>query len=267
VGLLSALGLALWGFWIEPARLTVREEVLGLPGWPKECAGVRMAVVGDLHVGSPHQGVESLRRIVAAIEGARPDVVLLPGDFVIHGVPGGRFVTPETIAAELAGLTAARPVFAVLGNHDHWYDAARVEGALEATGITVLENESAEVRLGGCSLWVSGLSDLWTAEPDAAAALAAVPPGAALVGFTHNPDVFPALSDRFALVVAAHTHGGQVRIPLVGRPIVPSRFGERYAIGHVVEEGRHLFVNPGTGTSILPVRFLVPPEVSVLELR
>ena len=72
---------------------------------------------------------------------------------------------------------------------------------------------------------------------------------------------------RVALTVAGHTHGGQVYLPGIGRPIVPSSFGERFAIGHVVEDGRHLFVSPGTGTSILPVRFLVPPEISVLSLR
>jgi len=84
---------------------------------------------------------------------------------------------------------------------------------------------------------------------------------------THNPDVFPGVPDRVALTVAGHTHGGQARMPLVGRPIVPSTYGERFAIGSVVEGGRHLLVTPGVGTSILPVRFLVPPEISLLELR
>jgi len=81
------------------------------------------------------------------------------------------------------------------------------------------------------------------------------------------PDVFPEIPERVSLTVAGHTHGGQVYLPLVGRPVVPSRYGQRYAIGHIVENGRHLFVTPGLGTSIIPVRFLVPPEVSVLELQ
>jgi predicted MPP superfamily phosphohydrolase len=84
--------------------------------------------------------------------------------------------------------------------------------------------------------------------------------------FTHNPDVFPAVPGGVTLTIAAHTHGGQVYLPGIGRPVVPSEFGERFAIGHVVEEGRHLFVSSGVGTSILPVRFLVPPEISVLVL-
>ena len=84
---------------------------------------------------------------------------------------------------------------------------------------------------------------------------------------THNPDLFPTLSGRFSLLIAGHTHGGQVRVPLLGRPIVPSTYGQRFAFGHVVEGGRHMFVSPGLGTSILPVRLRVPPEITLLELH
>jgi predicted MPP superfamily phosphohydrolase len=88
----------------------------------------------------------------------------------------------------------------------------------------------------------------------------------AVLAFTHNPDAFVQLDRRINLLVAGHTHGGQVQLPVLGRPIVPSRYRQRYAIGHIVEDGRHLFVSPGIGTSIIPVRFRVPPEISVLHL-
>ena len=110
------------------------------------------------------------------------------------------------------------------------------------------------------------MSDWWEGKHDVGRALEAIPLGAATVLFTHNPDVFPEVPRRVALTIAGHTHGGQVYLPGVGRPIVPSAYGERFAIGHIVEEGRHLFVSPGLGTSILPIRFLVPPEVSILTL-
>ena len=83
---------------------------------------------------------------------------------------------------------------------------------------------------------------------------------------THNPDVFPIVPDRVTLTLAGHTHGGQVRVPFAGAFVVPSRFGQRFAAGHVVEGGRHLFVATGVGTSILPVRFRVPPTVTVIKL-
>jgi len=96
--------------------------------------------------------------------------------------------------------------------------------------------------------------------------MAQVTNDAPVLMFTHNPDVFPTIRSRFSLVIAGHTHGGQVAFPLVGRLIVPSVYAQRYAIGHIVEAGHHLFVSSGLGTSLLPVRFRVPPEVSLLEL-
>ena len=132
---------------------------------------------------------------------------------------------------------------------------------------SVLEDTAARLNTPAGPLWVAGISDLWTGRHDLEAALSAVKDdGAPVVLLTHNPDVFPLVPDRVTLTLAGHTHGGQVRFPFVGRPIVPSRFGQRFAAGHVVESGRHLFVATGLGTSILPIRFRVPPAVAMLTL-
>lgn len=224
-------------------------------------------MLADLHVGSPGNGPGKLERVVALTQRARPDLVLLAGDYVIHGVVGGRFAAPEEIAPALAPLTAPLGVWAVLGNHDWWLDGPRVRAALESVGIRFLEDAAARVGAGDCAFWLVGVSDFWEGRHDVRGALAQVDDGAPVVLFTHNPDVFPEVPARVELTIAGHTHGGQVYLPGIGRPIVPSEYGERYAIGHVVEQGRHLFVSSGLGTSILPVRFLVPPEVSVLTLR
>jgi uncharacterized protein len=119
---------------------------------------------------------------------------------------------------------------------------------------------------GACSFWLVGISDFWEGEHNVRAALAPVPDSAAALAFTHNPDIFPEIPERVSLTVAGHTHGGQVYIPGIGRRVVPSRYGSKFAIGHVNEGGRNLFVSSGLGTSIFPVRFLVPPEVSVLTV-
>jgi predicted MPP superfamily phosphohydrolase len=110
------------------------------------------------------------------------------------------------------------------------------------------------------------VSDLYTRPADVGRALASVPEGAPVILLTHNPDVFVNVPARVLLTLAGHTHGGQVNLPLLGRLVVPSQFGERFAIGHVHEDGRDLFVTPGIGTSILPVRFGAPPEISVLTV-
>jgi predicted MPP superfamily phosphohydrolase len=263
----AAVALGGKAFWLEPASLSVREHVLELPRWPAGLAGLRVAVLADLHVGSPHNGIDNLRRVVELTAEARPDLVLVPGDVVINNVFAGNFVPPEEIAAVLAELKPPLGVLAVLGNHDHWSDAPRVAAALRGVGIPVLEDESVRLERDGVPFRVAGVTDFWEGEHDIGAALADVPPGAPTILFTHNPDLFPEVPDRVALTVASHTHGGQVRLPLVGRPITFSRYGQRYAAGHVAEEGRHLFVSTGIGTSVFPVRFRVPPEISILELQ
>jgi len=263
----AACGLGGWAFCVEPGMLVTRENALELPDWPVECTGLRVAVLADLHVGSPFNGLARLETVVQRTQQAAPDLVLLAGDYVIQGVRGGRFETPETMARVLAGLEAPAGVYAVLGNHDWWLDAPRVQKALESASIGVLEDRAVEIRHGTCRFWLAGVSDFLEGRHDVRAALQDVPADAAVLVLTHNPDVLGQVPARVALTIAGHTHGGQVRIPGLGRPIVPSRFGQRYAIGHIVEDGRHLFVSPGIGTSILPVRFLVPPEISLLTLR
>ena len=217
-------------------------------------------------MGSPWNGVDNLERIIARTNAAGADLILLTGDYVITTVLGGTFVPPQTTANALRALHAPLGVYAVLGNHDCWLDAPGVRAAFERAGIPVLDDAAREIDPSR-RLWLAGIGDFWTERHDVQAALAGVPDDAVVLAFTHNPDVFPHVPDRVALTIAGHTHGGQVALPFVGRPVVPSAYGERYAIGHVVERERHLFVSSGIGTSVVPVRFRVPPEISVLTLR
>ncbi len=261
----TVLALALRAFWLEPASLRVASSTIALEPGSHALDGLRIAVLADLHTGSPFNGVDKLAHIVADTNAAKPDLVLLVGDYVIKGVVGGSFVTPEDIASKLRELHAPLGVYAVLGNHDWWLDAARVRAALDAVAIPTLDDRAVSVD-GPRHFWLAGVSDFWEGVHDVHRALAGVGDDAPVILFTHNPDVFPHVPARVALTIAGHTHGGQVCLPMLGRLIVPSRFGQRYAIGHVVEDGRHLFVSPGLGTSIIPVRFRVPPEISLVTL-
>jgi predicted MPP superfamily phosphohydrolase len=259
--------LAVWAFVVEPDRLVVREVALDLPRWPAEAGELRLAVVSDIHTGSPHIDAAKLDKLAEEINRLRPDAVLLLGDFVISDVAGGAFVGPEVTAEKLKGLHSPHGTFAVLGNHDWWEGGERVRGALEGAGVRVLENDAASFTHAGRQVWLVGLADLWTRKPDVAGSLAKVTDEAAPVFvLTHNPDIFTDVPDRAALTLAGHTHGGQVRLPLFGRPVVPSRYGQRYAAGHVVEGSRHLYVTTGVGTSIIPVRFRVAPEIVLLRI-
>jgi predicted MPP superfamily phosphohydrolase len=261
------VGLAVWSFLIEPRLLRVRYVEISLPALAHEHDGLRIAVLTDLHVGSPHHGLPMLGRIVSAVNQEQPDAVLILGDIVIQGVLGGKFVPPEQIAPVLGQLQSRFGSFAVLGNHDWWLDAPRVSAALELAGITLLEDAAAAITVDGEPLWLAGVSDFWEGAHDVEAALQNVPEAAPVILFTHNPDIFPRVPARVSLTIAGHTHGGQVNLPLLGRPIVPSQFDQRYAAGHIVENGRNLFVSTGLGTSILPIRFRVPPEIVVVTIR
>lgn len=265
--LAAAVGGLTWGFGIEPGLLTVQRAELRLPGLQAAHDGLSIAILTDLHVGAPHIDLEQLDAVVDATLNEKPDLVVVLGDLVIHGVKGGTFVAPEPIAAGLSRLRAPMGVVAVLGNHDWWYDGMATIAALRGAGLVVLDNASIRVGEGERALWLAGLGDLWTNGADIAGTLAGVTDDAPIVVLSHNPDVFPNVPARVSLTLAGHTHGGQVRIPLVGPPIVPSDHGMRYAAGHVVEDGRHMWVATGVGTSIIPVRFLVRPAIDVLVLR
>jgi len=262
-----ACALSLDAFWIEPSRLVVNRQELKLPNWPAALAGLRIAFVSDLHVGSPHWGVPKLRELVTRVNAERPDLILLGGDYLINDVLLGEHVAAEPIAAELGQLRAPLGVLAVLGNHDWWNDGAHVRATFEAHGVQVLDAETRRIELNGSSFCVLGMRDEEVRDRSPRRELDLALPGLPLLVLVHEPDIFSELDERPSLVLAGHTHGGQVNLPLLGRRIVPSRFGQRFAAGHIVEGGRHLFVTTGVGTSIWPVRFGVPPEIALLTLR
>jgi len=267
--LAAAAALAAWSAWFEPRRLVVRELELALPHWPRRLDGLRAGVLSDVHAGVPHMGLRQLARAVAALNARAPDVQLLLGDYIDTSQPWRTRLRSRDVAAELAALRAPLGTIAVIGNHDWRHSAGRrVWLELAAAGIDVLENASTRLDAGARGeLWVAGLADLRHRRPDVELALADVPADAPVLLLCHDPDLFPRVPARVALTLAGHTHGGQVAIPLLRRRLIPSRYGERYARGLVVEDGRALLVSAGLGTATVPLRLLAPPEVLVLTLR
>jgi uncharacterized protein len=250
---------------VEPRRLVVRREELTLPGWPSALDGLRVGVMTDLHSGMPHAGLDAIERAADTLAAERPDVVCLLGDFIDRRALFARPFDAEALATRLAPLAAApRGLYAVLGNHDWYAGARRIAAALFEIGIPVLEDDA---QRAGDGLWIAGVGDFRVRGANVSRALARVPADDAVVLLSHDPDVFPSVPGRVALTLSGHTHGGQVGIPFLRRPFVPSHYGERYVHGHVEEGGRHLFVSSGVGTSGIPVRLLMPPEVVILSLR
>jgi predicted MPP superfamily phosphohydrolase len=264
--LLLVVGLVGWAFFVEPNRLIVRHETLQMQQWPASLSNLKIAVLSDIHVGGSFIDLDKVRTIVQQTNELQPDLILIAGDYISGDGRRRPTVAPETYAPLLKEFRAPLGVYSVLGNHDWWYDGARVRRALEANGIKVLENETAKLDVRGMPLWLAGLADLWTRTPLIYETTEAIPESDAIIALTHNPDIFPRLPQRVALMIAGHTHGGQIRLPFIGPIVQPSRVSAAYTRGHVIENGHHLFVTTGIGTSIFPVRFGVPPEIVLLTL-
>ncbi|WP_068461406.1 metallophosphoesterase [Hyphomicrobium sulfonivorans] len=257
------------------------------PGWPQDLP-VRLLVLSDLHACDPWMTAERIAGMVEQVNTLQPDCVLLLGDYVAgHSI--GRFSKPvphREWANALAGLKAPMGVHAVLGNHDWWEDwdvVRRRRGptkagiALQEAGITVHENTCVRLNKNGRHFWLAGLGDQWAfpshrdgrrhfeGTDDLPGTLAQVSDDAPIIMMVHEPDIFASMPARVSLTLAGHTHGGQVR--LFGyAPVVPSRFGQRYLYGHIVEDNRHMIVSGGLGCSAVPVRLGAPPEIVQIDL-
>ena len=275
--LASGAAAASYGIVIEPGfRLSVVPWQVAHPGWPASMPPLRVAVLTDLHAMEPWMPVRRIERIVEAANELQPDLIVLLGDYVAGMA---RYRTGTVSIADwteaLRPLRAPYGVHAVLGNHDWWVDPRGVRLGLEKVGIRVLENDAFKLQAGGRRFWLAGLGDQlakrvrgrFIGVDDLSGTVAKMMgDDDPVILLAHEPDIFVKVPPRITLTLSGHTHGGQVLLPFIGRPVVPSKYGKRFAYGHVVEGGRHLLVSSGLGLSGLPVRFMVPPEIALVTL-
>jgi predicted MPP superfamily phosphohydrolase len=250
-------------------ELVVTDYRLTPPGWPAD-RRLTIAVIADLHAGGPNMGLERVRQVVDSANTLGCDLVVLLGDyFATH-----RFVTervpPPAWAGEFARLRAPLGVYAIYGNHDWWYDIAGVRHALANVRIPALQNDAVLLGEKGSQFWLAGLGDQlahyispghFRGVDDLPATMGKVTTDDPVILLAHEPDIFTEVPGRVALTLAGHTHGGQVRLPLVPPVWAPSQYGARFAYGHIVERGRHMIVSGGLGCSKVPLRLGMPPEI------
>ena len=258
--------------------------------WP---AGLDLtvAVIADVHACEPWMPAERIRSIVATTNELRADLILLLGDYVVSGGFERRFVTRDVPPAEwaevLSGLRAPLGVHAILGNHEWWSDPVAQENwkgppasraALEKAGIPVYENDAVRLEKSGQAFWLAGLGDQVAFLPqrrkypdrrygvdDLPGTLAKITDDAPVILMAHEPDIAMRVSERVSLMLSGHTHGGQFRV-FGYSPVVPSRYGNRFAYGHM-RERCDVIVSGGLGCSIMPLRIGVPPEIVLVTLR
>ncbi|MFZ4682607.1 MAG: metallophosphoesterase [Terrimicrobiaceae bacterium] len=242
---------------------SVNRRDITLAGLPPAFDGFRVALLSDFHH-SPWVSANYIRDVVGLTNSLQPDLIALTGDYVHRGkkwVPG--------LMRELASLRARNGVVGVLGNHDHYENAAgTVRDGLHQAGIADLTNRGITFQRGGETLHVAGVGDYWREEQKLHRALAGSNRPESVLLLSHNPDYVERIrDDRVGLVLSGHTHGGQCVFPIIGAPILPSRYGQKYASGLCQGPVAKVFVTRGVGTAFPPIRFGCPAEVALLTLR
>jgi predicted MPP superfamily phosphohydrolase len=263
LAVLAAIGALVWGVMEEPGQLRYTQVKMRSAQWPLYWEPIRVVVVSDLNVGSPHVDLGMLERVVDLINTAKPDVVLLIGDFM----PGDYFSTPiapTAFAPVLGQIKAEQGVLALFGKFDAVDGGAQLAGALKKAGIKILSDSAAPINLAQEKrFWIAGFGD----DPGAyAKVLETLPKDEPVFAMVHNPARFPDIPKKIDLVFAGYTHGGVIVVPRYPMPILPTGVPARYANGLVNEGQRSMFVTAGIGTREFPVRLNNKPQIVVATI-
>lgn len=249
---------------VEPHKLIIKNEILYLPHWNKGLDGLRIAVISDLHVGSSKVSLTRLQSIVKLVNSQNPDIIILLGDLDAMAIAKSK-ISQDEISKILSGLKAPDGVISVMGNHDYEPEGI-VKNIFCKSGITLLENDSKYIKYKGHPVRIVGFKDLWHHHLEPESIFGSNNSVKPIIVLSHNPDVFPEVPDFVSLTLSGHTHGGEVYIPLLGAPMVPSKFAQRYRKGYIVENNKHLFVSSGVAT-LSGFRLFNSPEIVILTLN
>ena len=255
--------LAAYGVLWRRLHFVVREGDVTMPGLPAELDGLRVAHLSDLHLGGMLSRARALRWIDAT-HAAKPDLVVLTGDYVTSGV-----AFHEDITYVIGELRAPLGVFASLGNHDYFGGGEPMITLLRERGVRVLRNQGVAIERGGGSMYLAATDDVWTQRADLDQTLAGWDPQKMpCLLLAHDPDLFvPAAQRGVQLTLSGHTHGGQLAIPFFARWLSLSHFAHRFHLGFYRRDAATLYVSPGLGTTGLPLRIGTTPTIAIHVLR
>jgi predicted MPP superfamily phosphohydrolase len=258
---LGAIGAYKYSIHVEPEWLSVKKVKIPMKIIGDSLDGFQFVQLSDMHF-YPYTDIELIQSTVQATKDLKPDLILLTGDYVLDIAEVIFDLIPT-----LSQLNATYGVFAILGNHDYWTNAEIVRQGLQDAGIPVLINEGLQIGVGRESLYLAGMEDGWDGHPDIDKAFSDWGEGMPSIMMLHEPDFWDRYKDdpRLNLQISGHTHGGQVRIPFYGAPILPE-FGRKYDHGLYTFKDRFLYVNRGIGVVPPPVRLNCRPEITHFTL-
>ncbi len=247
---------------IEPGWLTVERVEVPLKNLKSGLEGFKIVQLSDIHL-HPYTQLEFVQQAVARVNTLQPDLVVLTGDYVLESAD-----SIFELAPTLAGLNAKYGIFTIFGNHDLWTNETVVRRGLQQAGLPLLVNEGLALGVGKEILYLAGLDDGWSGQLDLEAALAQWPSAAPTILLAHEPDLADifALDGRISLQLSGHSHGGQVRLPGIGAPILP-HLGRKYDQGLYRVGDMWVYTNRGLGLGPIPTRFNCPPEITEITLR
>ena len=255
---LGVMSVGSYSCLLEPRWIEIKNISINVHALPKRFEGMTIAQLSDIHH-CKYVSREFIKNCVRKVNALSPDIVALTGDFVYGSK---EFIS--SVAEELSELKAKEGVFAVLGNHDNKDETT---GALAEKGIRVLINEHIPLYRKKDYLFIAGVDDLWAGKLNIETTLNGTDDRPKIL-LCHNPDAIEKIKHtNVDFVMAGHTHGGQVCLPLYGPPVVYSKFGARYASGLFHEGKTIMYVNKGIGVSNFPIRFFARPEITLFTLQ
>jgi predicted MPP superfamily phosphohydrolase len=254
---------------LEPNSPRIVRKDFFLPRWPERLNGFTIALLSDFHY-DPWFSVHPLRAAIGMVNGLRPDLIALAGDFVSVPLIGSRrkaALASEPCARLLSQMTAPHGLWAIMGNHDVDTDRKHVTRALQAENIQVLVNQSQAIERDSARFWLAGVNDAFFNTADLSKTLHGVPADEAVILLAHEPD-FADEASRFPvdLQLSGHSHGGQIRFPLLP-PLYLPRLAKKYILGAYQIGPLSLYTTAGLGTINIPARLNCPPEVTLLTLH
>jgi len=260
--ILGGIAMALYARFVHPYRPRVNYMMVQLPRAHRHLDGLTIAYVSDTHVG-PHFTADDLDPIVELLHRTQPELVLFGGDYISESP---RFL--EYVQEPLRQMAAVSQhgAYGVLGNHDLSNIRARVVDVLEDAGITVLQNDAVQLQTSRGPLWIVGIDEALLGKPDLDRAFAPVPADAPAIALWHEPDPARRVEPYGPfLLLCGHTHGGQVRLPIIG-PLSLPLMGRKYVSGRYEIGDMTMLISNGIGMYRPPVRFNCPPEVLLIRL-